>query len=297
MKQFYYKNRKWFAYFLYCLIVVVALLYYRFPSVVFKDYLESAASEMGDGVNLSINELRLAFPPGMVLTDAKITLGNDPENAVFDAESVSITPELLPLFLGNKKYQFKAKAYGGNLKGFVSLAEGNSAPCIISLKADHLQIQQYALLSRLPEANLKGDLNGDILFKGRFDQIIGGEGEAKLILSEGNMKLGTPFLGVDTIDFGQFTINMNLGSRKIRITRADLKGDTLQGALSGTINLTGDMLRSRLNLKGNIEPLEGFLGGESGNPVILQLFRQKTGSMKRSFSIRGTLGIPKFSFI
>lgn len=296
MKQFYYKNRKWFAYFLYCLFIVVVLLYYRFPSVVFKDYLESAVSEMGDGVDLSINDLHLVFPPGMVLTDAKLTRRNDPEIAVFNAESVFIKPELLPLFLGKKTYQFEANAYGGDLKGSVSMVEGDPAPCTVSLRVSHIQIQQVTLFSRLLETNFKGDLTGDILFKGSFDQMIGGEGKAELNLSGGNAKLETPFLGVDSIDFGQFTISMNLGSRRIKIARADLKGDTLQGALSGTINLTGNILRSRLNLKGNIEPLEGFPGGEGGNPVILQLFRKKTGSMKRSFTIRGTLGIPKFSF-
>ena len=55
MKQFFYKNRKWLAYFFYCFFVVVALLYYRFPSAAFKDYLESAASEMDNRVDLSIH--------------------------------------------------------------------------------------------------------------------------------------------------------------------------------------------------------------------------------------------------
>ena len=296
MKQFYYKSRKWFAYFLYCLFVVVVLLYTCFPSAEFKGYLESAAGEMDNGVDLSISKLSLIFPPGMVLTDAKLTIRDDPGGTLFDAESVSIRPELLSLFLGRKTVQFKAKAYGGDLKGSVSLSEGNPASGNVSLRIDHIQIQQYELLSRLSEAGLKGDLTGDIFFKGRFDRMIGGEGEAELNLSGGNVKLGTSFLGVDSIDFGQFAINMNLGSGRLRIARADLNGDTVQGALSGTINLTEDMLRSRLNLKGNIEPLEGFLGSEGGNQGILQLFRQKTGSMKRPFTIRGTLGTPKFSF-
>ena len=145
----------------------------------------------------------------------------------------------------------------------------------------------------MPKVHFKGDLNGDILFKGRLDQMIGGEGTAELYVSEGNVKLKTPFLGVDSIDFGRLTMNMNLKNRSIRMVRVDLKGDTLQGALSGTINLTRDLLRSRLNLKGNVEPLEGFM---SGNQGILQLFRQKTGSMKRLFTIQGTLETPRFSF-
>ena len=105
--------------------------------------------------------------------------------------------------------------------------------------------------------------------------------------------MGTPFLGVDSIDFDRLTINMSLGNRRIRMVRVDLKGNTLQGDLSGTINLTGDLLKSRLNLKGNVEPLEGLM---SGNQGILQLFRQKSGSMKKLFTIRGTLGAPRFSF-
>ena len=58
----------------YCLFVVVALLYVRFPSAVFKDYLETTANEKNQEIELSIQELHLVFPPRMVLTGAKLTL-------------------------------------------------------------------------------------------------------------------------------------------------------------------------------------------------------------------------------
>ena len=294
MKQLFYKNRKWFVYFLYCLCVVVTLLYIRFPSAIFKDYLESEANGMDNSVDLSIHELHLAFPPRIVLTGAKLTLRNDPGSALFDAKSVSIRPEWVSLLSGDRTYHFKAEAYGGRLEGSVSFATGNpAAPCRASLRADHIQVQQVTSLSRLPEVHFKGDFNGDILFQGRFDQMMGGEGEAQLYVSGGNAKLGTPFLGVESIDFDRLTINMHLENRKVRVVQVDLKGNTLQGALSGSISLAGDLLKSRLSLKGNMEPLEGFM---SGNQGILQLFRQKTGSMKRAFTIQGTLGAPRFSF-
>ena len=294
MKKFFHKNRKWFAYFLYCLFVVVALLYIRFPSAVFKDYLETTANKRNSEVDLSIQELHLAFPPRMVLTGAKLTLRNSPGSALFDAKSISIQPGWRSLFFGDRIYYFKAEAYDGQLEGSVSFPKGNPAAfCLASVRADHIQLQQVTSLSRVEDVHFKGDLNGDILFKGRFDQMMNGEGKAELYVSGGNLKLGTPFLGVDSIDFDRLTINMNLGNRRIRMVRVDLKGNTLQGDLSGTINLTGDLLKSRLDLKGSMEPLEGLM---SGNQGILQLFRQKTGSMKKLFSIRGTLGVPRFSF-
>ncbi len=251
--------------------MVAALLYIRFPSTAFKDYIESEANGMDNGVALSIHELHLAFPPRIVLTGTKLTLGNDPGSALFDAKSVSIRPEWVSLLSGDRTYHFKAEAYGGRLEGSVSFPTGNpAAPCRASLRADHIQIQQVTLLSRLPEVRFKGDFNGNILFQGRFDQMMGGKGEAELYVSGGNAKLGTPFLGVDAIDFDRLTINMNLENRKVRIVQVDLKGNTLQGALSGSINLAGDLLKSRLQPERKCGTVRGVYEWQSGHPAAFQ---------------------------
>ncbi len=295
MTRFFYKYRKGLAYFLYCLVVVISLLYVLFPSEAFKEYLESAAGDRNKRVALSINELRLAFPPGVLLTGTRLIFREDPEIPLLNAESIFVRPVWMSLFFGPTTVHFQADAYGGKLKGSVSLPKGHSQGLsVASLRAEHIQIQQYRFLSRLAKADLQGDFNGNIVFTGRFDQMIEGEGEAELYVSDGNVKLETPFLGVDSIDFGRLAATLYLAGRRIRVVQVDLKGNTLNGALSGTINLTRDVAESRLNLKGNVEPLEGFMGGDQG---ILQLFRrQNAGSAKRSFILQGTLRMPRFSF-
>ena len=89
MKKFFHKNRKWFAYFLYCFFVVVALLYIRFPSALFKDYLQAAANGRNSGVELTIQELHPVFPPGMVLTGVKLTSRKRFPEALFFMQKAS----------------------------------------------------------------------------------------------------------------------------------------------------------------------------------------------------------------
>ena len=93
-------------------------------------------------------------------------------------------------------YYFKAEAYGGQLNGSVSFTKGNpAAPCVASVRVDHVQIQQIASLSRVADVHCKGVLNGDILFKGRFDQMIGWRRKNRTLYIRGKSEIGDALSG------------------------------------------------------------------------------------------------------
>ena len=66
------KKGKWFGYLLYCVLLTVALLYYRFPSESIAAYLESVVAKANPRILLSLESLRPGFPLGVDLIQIHI---------------------------------------------------------------------------------------------------------------------------------------------------------------------------------------------------------------------------------
>jgi hypothetical protein len=122
-------------------------------------------------------------------------------------------------------------------------------------------------------------------------------GQGMIIISGGKVRLLQPILGVDAIDFDRLTMKMALKDRRVSLTHVEVEGRSIKGELSGTIILNTDISRSRLDLKGTMEPLGGLLENVKGNTATLSLLRQGLKKLRRSFVIQGTFRNPTFRFV
>jgi type II secretion system protein N len=123
-----------------------------------------------------------------------------------------------------------------------------------------------------------------------------GSGDANLRLSQGKVELLQPLLNFESIEFNEMEIEMALKQQKINVTRLELKGQELQGTLSGTITLKEEFAKSSLDLRGTIEPFAAFFKSTPGTHDTVKLFKQRLKRGILSFVIRGTLGEPRIEF-
>jgi type II secretion system protein N len=144
---------------------------------------------------------------------------------------------------------------------------------------------------------VKGILGGIITYSGQGNLLINGTGEANLRISDGSVELLQPIFSLESVSFDDVRIKMILEKTKIKLTHVELKGREIKGTLSGTIGLKQNFSKSRLALRGSIEPLEGFFKGENGAPRIMKLFKRRLRKGKLSFVVRGTPADPKIRFI
>ena len=286
---------KYTGYIIYAILVTVGLLYYRFPSEALQSHLVRMAGRMDPAIIFSTQSLEPSFPPGLRLQEPIFSLEEHPETPFFKARHLSVSPGMGSLILGNTTWFFDAQAYGGIISGHIQSGEDGKMDAF-SLSLKNVRLHEYAFLPHFGVGDFAGNLKGNITYNGPPDRIVQGEGAGDIFISEGKIDLINPLLGLETIPFGQLNVRFTLKKGTINLTSVSLDGKGFQGSLSGTIRLNRIMNRSRLNLRGTIEPNAAFLETLKGGPALLSLFGGGRKDSKRSFVIQGTFRSPKFRF-
>jgi type II secretion system protein N len=281
---------------LYAVIITAGLLYLRFPSGLIKDYLETRGERSNSPLSVSIGQVSPSLPLGLKFRETLVSQRGNPNKIIFRADRVSIKPTFSSLFVGNFNLCFEGLAYDGVLKGCASFIERSlQAPFSTSIVLKDIRMGKSDLPS-LMGRHVEGSLDGSIIYSRKNNFLVEGSGEADLRLSDGRVELLQPILGLDAIDFNQVSIKMSLQNRKINLTQVTLQGPSMRGTLSGIISLQEEIGKSRLDLRGTIEPFADFFKSLPGTRDTVRLFQRRLKRGTLSFIIRGTLTEPSIQF-
>ena len=296
MKQFIRKNQKWFGYVLYALIITAGLLYLRFPSEAIKDYLETRGERSNSPFDLSVGQVSPSLPFGLKLQETQVWQSANPSKIIFRADRLSIRPTVGTLLVGKLNFCFEGLAYDGVLRGCANFGEKSlQPPFSASIVLRDISMGKYDLRSLIGR-HVEGRLDGTVAYNAKNDLLIEGSGEADLRLSDGRLELLQPILSLDSINFKQVSIKMALQNRKINLTQVALEGPNMRGTLTGIISLQKDIGKSRLDLRGTIEPFSDFFKSLPGTRDMVKLFQRRLKRGTLTFIIRGTLKEPSIQF-
>ena len=297
MKQFISKHRKWIGYIIYCIILTVGLLYYRFPSDTLRDYLKIRADNLSTPLFLSIDRIKPWLPFGLKLWQTEISFKNRPNVEIFRAESLLVSANAWSFLKGESKYCFECLAYGGDVRGCICFKENSmTAPFDTEIELKNIRVGNYRHLKDLIGRHIDGVLCGTIYYNGQHKHLMDGAGEANLKLLDGKVDLLVPILTLESIEFNEVKIDMALKEQKIRLKRFELKGPLLKSTLSGTIRLKKEYTESTLDLTGTIEPFAAFFKNVEGVYNTVKFFKKRLRKGTISFIIQGTLKDPKIKF-
>ncbi len=109
----------------YIIIVTVFFLYYLFPGDAVTAYINYQINSMSPEIQLSIKELKPAFPPGMKLIAPDLLRQNQP---IIGADFLDIRPSYLSLFKNDKTVFINGDIYDGMLDSSISVANISSNP-------------------------------------------------------------------------------------------------------------------------------------------------------------------------
>jgi len=297
MKQFISKNKKWFGYTFFCIIVAASLLYYRFPSDALRDYLKITANNLNNSATLSIGQIKPSLPFGLKIGQIELFLKDKPSIKLFRADSLFIRPDPWAFFKGKSKYCFECLAYGGDVLGCIYFKENSmEIPFDTEIELTNIQIAKYEHLKDMIGLQVDGILYATIFYNGQHKNPMDGTGEANLKLLDGSIELLVPILSLESIEFHEIKSDMMLKKQTIHIKRLELTGPLLRSTLSGTIGLKKEFLKSALNLKGTVEPFTSFFKGMGVASNAVSFFKQRLKKGALHFIIHGTLADPKIRF-
>ncbi len=289
--------KKILLYTLYIGVVTAAFAYFLFPSDAVKDYIVRQVKAAEPNLELQIEKIRPALPPGLALGGTRLFYETIP---LVESPQVRVLPVMTTLFSSETAIGFKGLLYGGNFKGVALFDRPPEAkPQLKRIEAglSGVQVAQVHALEKLPQDYevLSGLLSGTIDLR-MTDA--GETGEATLSIADLGLKIDVPMIDLGPINFNEVKAGIDMVSdRRIQIRECTFKGPQVNGTLSGDLEIMDLPEQSRLNLTGTITPHAAFLANLSkGFPASL-LFKKRSGKSELAFAIRGTLKNPQFSLL
>jgi len=285
-------TRKWLPYLLFFIAVTVFFMYHLFPSNIVKNYITYNLNKIYPDINITIDYIKPAFSPGLRLYNVGFYHQN---NSLLVAEQIKIAPGLLSLFSPKSTYFFKGRTYGGTIKGKGEVVKNEPArPVMIDAKISGIQAKDIPAIQNLTGRKISGMLDGNFIYSN--DNRSGENLSAKFIISDCEIKLLTPVFMLESATFSKIEADLTMKNRKLQVKQCIIKGNQMDGFISGTITLKKPLVKSVLNLAGTIKPHQPFLE-KLGKDLPANLLPKKIFD-KNGFSIRlyGRLDKPGFSF-
>jgi len=281
-------TRKWLPYFLFILGVTAFFIYFLFPSDKIKSFITVHFNKTYPGINISVDHVKPAFPPGLRLYDVNFYHTHDP---LFRMEQMKITPGLLSLFRSKINFFFKGSAYTGILEGKGEFTK-NRQEVMIDGKLSGIRIKEISAIKDFIGRNISGVLDGNFTYqnqKGSGDNL-----KAELIISNGQLELLTPLFQLENLPFKKITAELAMKNMNLNIKKCIINGDQMDGSISGSVTLKNIPGQSYLKLSGTIKPHPLFLE-KLGNDLSANLLPKKIfGKNGIHIRIYGTLDNPRF---
>jgi type II secretion system protein N len=281
---------KWLLYSIYVLVVIVFFIYYLFPSDKVKNYVTSGFNRLNSNINIRIDHVSPAFPPGLKLNKVNFY---HMDNALLEAEQIKVVPNLLSLFRSKVIFFFKGRTYKGILEGKGEFIKNRpNQHVVIDGKFSNINIKEISAVKQFIGRNLTGILEGNFTY--RNSGKLGGTSEAKFVISDGEVELLTPIFKLENIYFSKIEAEMTMENQRLKVKRCIIEASPMDGNVSGLINLREPLGQSYLRLLGVVKPKQEFLA-ELGQDLPTNLLPEEVFS-KRVVRIRiyGTLDEPRF---
>jgi type II secretion system protein N len=280
----------------YGLFTLLATLYFSFLTFPYDSVKDRYIPRWTQGVPYQVSIEKIRATPLLWIRATGIQVipdKNQDQAPVLKLREARVRPSLLRLLTGRLAFRIKAALFGGKIQG---RAGKGKETVEIALDWRNIELAQVPLQTRLPGVQLKGTLRGemDLRLRNQGNRLVPGEGQLTATLAGGavqNLQVsGFSLPGLDGIT-GQS--ELTLGQNRVTVDSVSLNADLLAFSLDGKVDLSRRIANSPLNLKGKIK-LSGSLASQY-QPMLAGLLRKQDKEGFYVFSIRGTLGNPRFS--
>lgn len=288
------KNKKIFWYAVYFVLVTLVFLFLGFPSKSVQAYIRSLAEDRMAESDFSLAKVSLALPLGLKLHQVVLTPKEGKEGLNLKADSMVIKPDSWSFIKGEKSYRFKGRLYGGDVRGSLDRIEKKTGPAYsLRMTLSDVDLKSGQVMKGMIDRDLEGKLEGAVEYEAQSDNIYDGTGKADLTLSGGKVEVTLPFLELDSLALDRLEIKCELKNRRLNLAQIKFNGPEINAALKGSISLNRELLKSRLNLRGEIEPLPEFFQKLGNTPSTLELLKRRLKAGKLPFMVSGTLDAPR----
>ncbi len=284
-----------FFYFVYTLGAFVFFLYLLFPGEKMAAHLSHTLNPSLAPVEMSMAHFKL-YPPLGVGGEEIVFSFPDGEQVVLD--SLWLKPHWTTFFDESKSIGFDMQLYRG--KGFgtfkVPLSLEKGLNTMLSTYGADVEFDGIAV-EHFHYGFPQGDVTLSCLAGGRFtlskspDRAPGGTGEITISNCAIEMDLLSA-LGMTGVHFSTVKITCRLQDNRLEILGCRATGPEMTIEMSGKVALATPLSKSRLDLKGRVQPDAGYLAGFSNLPPMMSALLGRFKGRGVPFKIQGRLDSP-----
>lgn len=290
MKSFKSPPRLFF-YLIYGVLLILVLLYIRFPTEKFKTFWEKQVEQTFGNATCSIEKIHYAFPVFIVFEKIKISKTAAEQQTVVVVDQLKVRPGIKFWHT----YALQGELYTGTVRAKLNLDRKERSYKLTDIVLHDLQLSEIIKDQGIVDRKITGRLSGSGRYQAQWNVPGSGEGKVRIAVSPGNMELLHPVLSLSTLDFEHINFDVSIGEQ-LAIEQGKLKGKDISADFEGTVNVVNSFLDSRVRLSGLLEPRREFL---QTHPVEAKMVKQYAKRYKQSalpFKMGGTLSNPTFRF-
>lgn len=286
-----------FYYILYTLGAFVFFLYFLFPG-------EKSAARLSRTLNpyllplsISMDRLELYPPLGVGARDIVFSL---PDEGQVLLDHLRLKPSLVALFRASPEFIFDMDLYHGTASGKIKfplfLPRGINQmlnTCIVDAQFDDLALEQLHYGNSQGSVTVSGLAGGRLTLSCNPDKAPGGTGEINISNCSIDIDNGMlSALGIPGVTFSTIKIRYRLQDNRVEILDCRAVGPEMTIELSGRVYLAVPVSKSRLDLKGRLQPDAGYLAGFKTLPPMISGLLGKFKGKGVPFKIKGVLASP-----
>lgn len=282
---------KLILYFIYFLGATSVFLYLRFPSDAAKSFVESTVNRFHQDMQLSINQVRLSFPPGIQIDTDALLIQNQ---RVMNTGGMRFVPSVLAILKARKTFDISADASGGIFKGILE-TERNDSSLQMKIRGNLSggRIEDLPFLTTLLSHNITGVYGGTIDYvgiNGVFEYL-----SADLVIADFSMELNPPVDDWSFLNFNQVKATLKLDHNQLSIEECILRGPQINGKFDGSVDLQEPLGKSIINIDGRLRFHHRFLTTLKQGMLGIFFSSGNFSGGELPFKCEGTVKDPLFS--
>ena len=280
------------GYLLYTLVILVCLLWWKFPADTVKTWLEQQLDARSSGYVWKIESLQPALPGRLRLTGISMTPVKQ-KMPLVTMEQLDLIPDPARLFNKSKLVRYKLRLFGGIASGRVVSSTGfQQFDC--RGRFDNLRIGQMKSLRRRLQRKVNGIAAGDFFWRERGPETGKTEIQGKLTLTGGTLPLRKPVLGLSLLPYSKIETGFKYQAGNWIFEKGKLVSPKMSATFSGRIEPAGTIADSALKFNGSLIPRsELFTKGDSQLAGMIRSFLKDGGL---PFTLIGTAAEPGIHF-
>ena len=313
---------RWSFYGIYALLLVVILLYLRFPTQKFKTFCTQKVSQYLSGNECSIESLRYQLPLTLVANNLRLHVNNQAGKGRSSAgvipgasdtgpgkQSEAKTPALAgevldipkvtlaPILSGwGKTFSISITACGGTHQATLALDRVHNTFTLPKIEINGLDLAKLPWLQAQTGRAITGLLTAQGSYSGQSGQDISkGTGQGTIHIKKGTFELLSPIFSLKNIDVESGEVLIKLQEQKMLLTKGKFSGKELEGTFSGQVDSLGTNLAAmQVDLTGTLAPLPALVKKSGQAQPLLQQLQKNHATLP--FQLQGTIGKPVFHF-